>query len=147
MGCSKPPLRQEISDGRDEPSASANDRGHDNPQSVAGDAAILPPCGVEIQPVFWALARSARTGRRARLPGSPGVEGRGVGIAQPGRLRAAVLLRRDAWPGDDPGADRLCRAPRKLPTVLGGDEIVRFLESVSSLKARVALTTAYAAGL
>ena len=39
------------------------------------------------------------------------------------------------------------RVPRKLPTVLGGDEIVRFLESVSSLKARVALTTAYAAGL
>ena len=39
------------------------------------------------------------------------------------------------------------RAPRKLPTVLSGDEIVRFLESVSSLKARVALTTAYAAGL
>jgi integrase/recombinase XerD len=34
------------------------------------------------------------------------------------------------------------RAQRKLPTVLGGDEIVRFLESVSSLKARVALTTA-----
>jgi integrase/recombinase XerD len=39
------------------------------------------------------------------------------------------------------------RAPRKLPTVLSGDEVVRFLESVSSLKARVALTTAYAAGL
>jgi len=39
------------------------------------------------------------------------------------------------------------RAPRKLPTVLGGDEVATFLESVSSLKARVALTTAYAAGL
>lgn len=39
------------------------------------------------------------------------------------------------------------RTPRKLPTVLGSEEIVRFLESVSSLKARVALTTAYAAGL
>jgi site-specific recombinase XerD len=39
------------------------------------------------------------------------------------------------------------RAPRKLPTVLSGDEVARFLESVSSLKARVALTTAYAAGL
>jgi integrase/recombinase XerD len=39
------------------------------------------------------------------------------------------------------------RAPRKLPTVLGADEVVTFLESVSSLKARVALTTAYAAGL
>jgi integrase/recombinase XerD len=31
--------------------------------------------------------------------------------------------------------------------VLSADEIVRFLEVVSSLKARVALTTAYAAGL
>jgi site-specific recombinase XerD len=39
------------------------------------------------------------------------------------------------------------REPRKLPTVLCADEVVRFLESVSSLKARVALTTAYAAGL
>ena len=39
------------------------------------------------------------------------------------------------------------RAPCKLPTVLGDEEIVRFLESISSLKARVALTTAYAAGL
>jgi site-specific recombinase XerD len=39
------------------------------------------------------------------------------------------------------------REPRKLPTVLSADEVVQFLESVSSLKARVALTTAYAAGL
>jgi integrase/recombinase XerD len=39
------------------------------------------------------------------------------------------------------------RKPRKLPVVLSADEVARFLESVSSLKARVALTTAYAAGL
>jgi site-specific recombinase XerD len=39
------------------------------------------------------------------------------------------------------------RQPSKLPTVLSADEIVRFLESVSSLKSRVALTAAYAAGL
>jgi site-specific recombinase XerD len=39
------------------------------------------------------------------------------------------------------------REPRKLPTVLSADEVVQFLESVSSLKARVALTTAYASGL
>ena len=31
--------------------------------------------------------------------------------------------------------------------MLSADEVVRFLEAVSSLKARVALTTAYAAGL
>ena len=39
------------------------------------------------------------------------------------------------------------REPRKLPVELSADEVVRFLESVSSLKARVALTAAYAAGL
>jgi len=39
------------------------------------------------------------------------------------------------------------REPRKLPVVLSTDEVVEFLEAVSSLKARVALTAAYAAGL
>ena len=39
------------------------------------------------------------------------------------------------------------RTPRKLPAILGADEVVRFLEAVPSLKTRVALTTAYAAGL
>ena len=37
--------------------------------------------------------------------------------------------------------------PRKLPVVLSADEVVQFLEAVSSLKSRAALTTAYAAGL
>ena len=39
------------------------------------------------------------------------------------------------------------RTPSKLPRILNGDEIIRFLEAVPSLKARTALTTAYAAGL
>jgi site-specific recombinase XerD len=39
------------------------------------------------------------------------------------------------------------REPRKLPVVLSADEVVRFLESLSSLKSRAALTTAYAAGV
>jgi site-specific recombinase XerD len=39
------------------------------------------------------------------------------------------------------------RAPRRLPVVLSADEVVRFLEAVPDLKARTALTTAYAAGL
>jgi integrase/recombinase XerD len=39
------------------------------------------------------------------------------------------------------------REPQKLPVVLSADEVVRFLEAVPSLKARAALTTAYAAGL
>ena len=39
------------------------------------------------------------------------------------------------------------RTPRKLPVVLSADEVVAFLETVPGLKARAALTTAYAAGL
>jgi len=39
------------------------------------------------------------------------------------------------------------RTPRKLPVVLSVNEVVRFLEAVSGLKSRAALTTAYAAGL
>lgn len=39
------------------------------------------------------------------------------------------------------------RTPRKLPAILSADEVVRLLEAVSLLKARAALTTAYAAGL
>jgi integrase/recombinase XerD len=39
------------------------------------------------------------------------------------------------------------REPRKLPVVLGADEVVRFLDAVPGLKHRAALTTAYAAAL
>jgi integrase/recombinase XerD len=49
--------------------------------------------------------------------------------------------------GSIPERIAYAREPRTLPAVLSADEVVRFLEAVSSLKARVALTTAYAAGL
>lgn len=39
------------------------------------------------------------------------------------------------------------REPQKLPVILAADEIVRFLEAVPGLRNRVALTTAYGAGL
>ena len=59
----------------------------------------------------------------------------------------ALLLRRDLGEATIPERIAYARTPRKLPTVLGGDQVMTFLESVLSLKARVALTTAYAAGL
>lgn len=49
--------------------------------------------------------------------------------------------------GEIPERIPYAREPRKLPLVLSADEVVRFLEAVPSLKTRVALTTAYAAGL
>ena len=73
------------------------------------------------------------------------------GISWPGlnqivcalRFFYGVTLRRDEIP------ERIsyARQPRKLPEVLSAGEVVRFLEAVSSLRTRVALTTAYAAGL
>ena len=39
------------------------------------------------------------------------------------------------------------KEPQKLPPVLSPEEIVRFLTAVKGLRNRVALTTAYAAGL
>ena len=39
------------------------------------------------------------------------------------------------------------REPQRLPVVLSGDEVVRFLEAIPGLRNRVALTTAYGAGL
>ena len=59
------------------------------------------------------------------------------------RFFYGVTLRRDEIP------ERIsyARQPRKLPEVLSAGEVVRFLEAVPSLRTRVALTTAYAAGL
>ncbi|HCK84073.1 MAG TPA: integrase [Hyphomonadaceae bacterium] len=49
--------------------------------------------------------------------------------------------------GDIPERIAQPRRPKTLPVVLSPDEVVRFLQAVSSVKHRTALTTAYAAGL
>lgn len=54
-----------------------------------------------------------------------------------------VTLGRSDLPEHIPHA----KQPRKLPVVLSGQKVVRFLQAVGELKKRVALTTAYAAGL
>jgi len=104
----------------------------------------------------------ARDERRRHAPSAPRRAGRDVLAPAARDAEAGVLVGVDerahhpgdlvALPGDLPQRkvpERIAyaREPRKLPVVLSGDEVVRFLEAVSSLKARVALTTAYAAGL
>jgi len=59
------------------------------------------------------------------------------------RFLYGVTLRQDSIPE----LISYARKPAKLPNVLSADDVIRFLEAVSSLKARIALTTAYAAGL
>jgi integrase/recombinase XerD len=74
-----------------------------------------------------------------------------IGVSWPGlnqvvcalRFFYGVTLGRTEIPERIPYA----REPQKLPVVLSADEVVRFLQAVSGLKSRAALTTAYAAGL
>ena len=94
---------------RDEPSAPPHDRRHDGPQSVAGDAAILPLCGGEVQPLFWSLARTDWAWRRCVPSRSIWSRRRFVASTEPDRLRAAVLLRRDARPAET------CRSASPMP--------------------------------
>ena len=66
--------------------------------------------------------------------------------AEPNRLALRFLYGVTLRQADLPERIPYARTPRQLPVVLGADEVVRFLEAVPSLKARAALTTAYAAG-
>src|SRR5260370_8473203 len=92
VGVEAQPLGQETPDGRDEPTAPPHDRGHDGPQSVAGDATILRACGLEVQPIFWPFSGSAGSGRRPGLPGPSRRERHLVGGPEPDGLPPAVLL-------------------------------------------------------
>jgi site-specific recombinase XerD len=74
---------------------------------------------------------------------------KGVSWASLNQVVCALRFFYGATLGQDDIPERIAyaREPRKLPAVLSGDEVIRFLEAVSHLKARVALTNAYAAGL
>ena len=129
-------------------SAPPDDRGYyDDPQSVAGDTTILRARGLEVQPIFWPFAGSL--GLEDVRAYQVHLASKGVGW---GSLNQVVCALRFFYgvtldQATIPERFAYAREPRKLPTVLSANEVVRFLESVSSLKARVALTTAYAAGL
>ena len=146
MGCTEPPLRQEISDGRDEPSAPA----------VIEDMTIRNLSPATQRSYLHAVSKfSQYFGRSPDRLGLEDVRAYQVHLASKGvawgSLNQVVCALRFFY-GVTLGQARIperivyARSPRKLPTVLGADEVVTFLESGSSLKARVALTTAYAAG-
>src|ERR1700682_271087 len=103
----KPITQTGATDGRVEPSSPPHDRGHDDPEHVAGDPAILHQRGFVAQPVFWPLAGQTDAGRRPRLPGPSRIDGHFVAWAEPDRLRLAFLLRRHARRGSRPRAHPL----------------------------------------
>jgi len=75
--------------------------------------------------------------------------GRGVSWGSLNQAVCALRFFYGVTLGQDEVPERIpyARQPRTLPVVLSPDEVVRFLEAVSSLKCRTALTTAYATGL
>jgi len=114
FGRDNPLSDRRLPDGRDQPSAPSHDRGHDGPQSLAGDPAILPACGLEVQPLFWPFPD--RLDWRMFAPSRCIWRPRGF----PGRrsIRSSArcaFLWRDARLRDDPGADRLCPQTAQAP--------------------------------
>ncbi len=75
--------------------------------------------------------------------------GKGIAWATLNQVVCALRFLYGVTLGQDEVPERIpyARKPSTLPEVLSQDEVVRFLEAVSSLKCRVALTTAYATGM
>jgi integrase/recombinase XerD len=123
-----------------------HDRGHDRQQSFAGDATILHQRGFEAQPLFRAIPRQigVEDVRAFQVPlVSTGISWPALNqIVCAWRFFYGVTLGEAVIPERIPYA----REPRKLPVILSPDEVVQFLEAVSSLKCRAALTCCYAAG-
>src|ERR1700723_3578657 len=92
------PLKTGVPDGYDEPSSPAHDRGHDDPQSVALDPAILYLRGREVQPPFQLSTGSARHGGYPCLSAASGRPEVLVVTHQSGGVRTAVLLRHHTLP-------------------------------------------------
>lgn len=72
-------------------SSLSGDRGHDDPQSAAGDAATLRPRGFEVQLIFSSLTPPARPQGCARPSDGSGLEGRRLSLARSGRVRHVSL--------------------------------------------------------
>jgi site-specific recombinase XerD len=74
---------------------------------------------------------------------------KGVSWASLNQIVCALRFFYGVTLGQDDIPERIAyaREPRKLAAVLSGDEVIRFLEAVSHLKARVALITCLCRGI
>ena len=71
FGCCTPTLERETPDDRDKPPAPLHDRGHDGPQPVTGDPAILRARGRQVRPLLRPFAGATWPGGGPHLPGAP----------------------------------------------------------------------------
>ena len=122
-------------------------RTHDGSQPLASNPTILRLCGCQVQPFFRLFAGSPgdRGGSRVKLH----LAGLGWSWSHINQVSCALRFFFGVTLGRPEAFDRIISAkePKKLPVVLSGEEIVRFLQAVLGLRNRAALTTAYGAGL
>ena len=136
----KPIPQTGATDNRVEPSSPPHDRGHaDDPEHVAGDTAVY------ISAVSGSAGISAARPDKLTLDDVHAFQVHLVstGISwyrldKPSAPCVSSTASRSA--GAVPERIPYAREPRKLPIVLSADEVVRFLEAVSSLKSRAAPT-------
>src|SRR5947199_3520559 len=135
-------------DGSDDRVASTDDRRHDGSQPLASNPTILRLRGCQVQPVLRLLAGSAGHRGGSRLSASLG-RARLVVVSYLNQVSCTLRFFFGVTLGRPEAFDRIISAkePKKLPVVLSGEEIVRFLQAVPGLRNRAALTTAYGAGL
>src|SRR3954471_6086483 len=132
MRVSIPSLRQELPDGRDEPSPPAHDRGHDRPQHVASDARSYISAVAKFSRYF------GRSPDKLTLDDVHAFQVHLVstGISWPSlnQIVCALCFFYGITLGIATLPERIphAREPRKLPVVLSADEVVQFLEAVSS---------------
>ena len=96
--------------------------------SLAGDPAILHPCGREVQPVFWLLPGSSPAAEVFPLH----FASTGISWASLNQIVCALRFLYGVTLGRDTIPERItyAREPRKLPAVLSDEEVIRFLEAV-----------------
>jgi hypothetical protein len=135
---------REATDGWDDDAALPNDRGHEDPQPVAGDGTLLRARRGKIrqafQPVAGSLGAGGGTAYQIYLA-STGISWAGFNVAVSAlRFFYGVTLGCAAMVERIPYA----RKQQQLPVILSAEEVMRFFAAVPSLKNRTALMTAYA---
>jgi hypothetical protein len=117
-------------DGSDDRAASPDDRQHDGSQPLASNSAILRLRGCQVQPFFG--CSPDRLGSRRFAAYQLHLAGLGWSWSHINQVSCALRFFFGVTLGRPEAFDRIISAkePKKLPVVLSGEEIVRFLQAV-----------------
>src|SRR5438270_12308501 len=127
-------------DGSDNAAASPHDRRHDGSQPLASNPTILRLRGRQVQPFF--RCSPDRLGIEEVRAYHLHLAGLGWSWSHINSVSCALRFFFGVTLDRPEAFDRIISAkePKKLPVVLSGEEIVRFLQAIPGLRNRAALT-------